>query len=253
MKATQPAYTEPTSHFPLQTHYEFSTTMSISDSPPSSPSLFGVTTDTPEMSSHPIVASYIPSGVHDNVLPMGKYYPSNYENRSGSRSTPQRTSVASSSTLPSSSGKMEPPAHKHRIPTHTRSESDAKRRLQQYQRDMIAQATLAASQVLGRGDKSMSSKLATSLSRHGAPVKNVQLGGLLARGVKPISPRLLPLGSPGPVTPMDLEAGDGYLSRGGAMMAPCSDYLTEEVARAVRVDEERRRREGSSPPVLSPV
>ena len=31
---------------------------------------------------------------------------------------------------------------------------------------------------------------------------------------KPLSPRLAPLGSPGPVTPMSLESSDGYLALG---------------------------------------
>jgi hypothetical protein len=35
-------------------------------------------------------------------------------------------------------------------------------------------------------------------------------------GTKPSSPRLDPLGSPGPVTPLTLEEADGYLAAGSA-------------------------------------
>lgn len=41
--------------------------------------------------------------------------------------------------------------------------------------------------------------------------------GALLKSHKPLSPRLAPLGSPGPVTPMNLEgavAGDSYLTLG---------------------------------------
>lgn len=34
------------------------------------------------------------------------------------------------------------------------------------------------------------------------------------QGPKPTSPRLIPMGSPGPVTPLELEGADGYLTAG---------------------------------------
>jgi hypothetical protein len=37
---------------------------------------------------------------------------------------------------------------------------------------------------------------------------------LSARYEKPLSPRLAPIGSPGPVTPLELEGQDGYLIAG---------------------------------------
>lgn len=43
-------------------------------------------------------------------------------------------------------------------------------------------------------------------------------------GSKPISPRLLPLLSPGPVTPMELEERDGYLVAG----APSGDHISDK-------------------------
>jgi hypothetical protein len=39
------------------------------------------------------------------------------------------------------------------------------------------------------------------------------------RTAKPVSPRLAPVGSPGPVTPLELEQGDGYLVAGARYAA----------------------------------
>lgn len=58
--------------------------------------------------------------------------------------------------------------------------------------------------------------------------------GLQSRGpvAKPTSPRLIPLGSPGPVTPLELE-GDGYLTAGTTTKDAAShvDNLIREEAR----------------------
>ncbi|KAJ9420213.1 hypothetical protein QL093DRAFT_2327101 [Fusarium oxysporum] len=127
------------------------------------------------------VASYLAPGFHDHPVPMGKYYPSNYESRNGAQSNlrpPLSGSVSSnvgsdSSAIPRASSQSNP-------------ESELRRKLQQYQRDMIAQASMAANELISSSAKS---------------------------GDKP--GLLLPMGSPGPVTPMDLEAigaGD-YMSR----------------------------------------
>lgn len=112
---------------------------------------------------------------------------------------------------------------------HSRNESDAKRRLQQYQRDMIAQATLAL---------------------NGGNVNAAALSSLRTIGFasmsKPSKPRLAPLGSPGPVTPMELEgSGEGYLGARGPV-----DAQVEEIARAIRAEEERKQREGASSPAV---
>lgn len=112
---------------------------------------------------------------------------------------------------------------------HSRNESEAKRRLAQYQRDMIAQAAMAIG--------------GSSINRAGVP----SLAGMgFSHFDKPDKPRLQPLGSPGPVTPMELEGADGYLNvRGSA-----EEAQREEIARAMRLDEERRRREGASSPAV---
>ena len=68
---------------------------------------------------------------------------------------------------------------------------------------------------------------------------------------KPASPKLLPLGSPGPITPFELEESGGYLvaghqrSSGGLL----SGGDREAVERMIREEEVRRRREGQSSPV----
>lgn len=87
-----------------------------------------------------------------------------------------------------------------------------RRKMQQYQRDMIAQATMA----LGSSAKST-----TSLSLNGLPIKDTWITGSSPH--KPRSPRLDPLGSPGPVTPMELEsAGSSYLEKGKSPVPPFS-------------------------------
>ncbi|KAK6085461.1 hypothetical protein SCUP234_03009 [Seiridium cupressi] len=185
------------------------------------------------------VASYIPSGVHANPLPMGKYYPSNYEN--------SRPPQQLQSTRPPVSGSLSPAIKSDsQVPTlrgdasmgQSRHESEAKRRLQQYQRDMIAQATLA----LNGGNVNAAALNALSL-------RNI---GFTSVPTKPSKPNLAPLGSPGPVTPLDLETNDdGYL---GVRLRSSDDQPPmEEVSRAIRAEEERRRREGTRSPALSPV
>lgn len=96
------------------------------------------------------------------------------------------------------------------------------------------------------------SKIVNS-SIHGMSVGNISLNKSM--GQKPTSPRLLPLGSPGPVTPMDLEGGDSYLTLGRAVSGPDAEREAEEIARAVRNEAERRRREGATSPAveLGPV
>ncbi|KAF6840716.1 hypothetical protein CPLU01_01087 [Colletotrichum plurivorum] len=182
------------------------------------------------------VASYIPSGIHDTPLPMGKYYPSNYESKNipdprvGCSAPPSRTPSARSEGEITSREALRP----------TRQDSEVRRKLQQYQRDMIAQARLAASEVLGSsvGQTTVASRSTVTLN--GLPLSNLHHIG--PTGVhKPISPRLLPLGSPGPVTPMNLEGEEiGYLDRG----------RNDEIARVLRAEEERIRREGATSPAV---
>ncbi|KAI0476450.1 hypothetical protein GGR56DRAFT_471589 [Xylariaceae sp. FL0804] len=174
------------------------------------------------------VASYLPSGSQGSPLPMGKYYPSNYERRKDEKRrahTPQHSST-------------ELPRHDTQVPKtsspsptvgHSRNESEVRRRLQQYQRDMIAQASLAL---------------------NGGNVNAAALSSLRTMGFtsmsNPSKPRLAPLGSPGPVTPMELEdSEDGYLGAHGAANAQ-----VDEIARAIRAEEQRKRREGASSPAV---
>ncbi|KNA99992.1 hypothetical protein FOXG_18630 [Fusarium oxysporum f. sp. lycopersici 4287] len=151
------------------------------------------------------VASYLAPGFHDHPVPMGKYYPSNYESRNGAQSNlrpPLSGSVSSnvgsdSSAIPRASSQSNP-------------ESELRRKLQQYQRDMIAQASMAANELISSSAKSGDKP---GLSLNDLPLRDSRFATPGCQ--KPLSPRLLPMGSPGPVTPMDLEAigaGD-YMSR----------------------------------------
>ncbi|KAI0403560.1 hypothetical protein F4802DRAFT_598954 [Xylaria palmicola] len=186
--------------------------------------------ESPSSSSTTPVASYMPLGDQSSPLPMGKYYPSNYERRKDEKRGKNRRPTTSGSSL-SSSTKSEsqlPTVNQPAATGHVRNESDAKRRLQQYQRDMIAQATIA----LNRGNTKEA------------------LGSIRSFGfnnmMKPSKPRLAPLGSPGPVTPMELEGTEqGYLDvhgggGGGGGRAPAELVQSPE--------EERMRKEGRGSP-----
>lgn len=70
---------------------------------------------------------------------------------------------------------------------------------------------------------------------------------------KPTSPRLLPMGSPdelsAAMTPLELGgAGEGYLGA-RSLAGPAEGRESEMVGRMIRMEEERRRREGQSSPV----
>lgn len=154
------------------------------------------------------VASYFPTGYQDNALPMGKYYPSNYEStRQGSRPTSASPTSPTGPTSPSFSTFPDPPQ-----PAGADPEVRRKMQLQQYQRDMMAQASRAANEVIGsaEAEKDGSPRLGAR-GLKGFPGMDVRLGGSLH---KPNAPRLHPLGSPGPVTPMELESGSSYLDKG---------------------------------------
>lgn len=157
------------------------------------------------------ISSYLPSGLHDDVaLPLGKYYPSNWERRHG-KSKPTR---------PMPPGKPIPAAvqSEPQVPTyrgdqgHARSGSEAQRRLQQYQRDMVAQAAMAASAILSKSASTSGSAL---------PPSHVRVPMAFFKLHRPVSPRLRPVGSPGPVTPMSLE--DDYMSLAFTTSAAGSD------------------------------
>ncbi|KAM7213170.1 hypothetical protein V8F06_011464, partial [Rhypophila decipiens] len=174
--------------------------------PKSSQFAFTRTPDAASSGSHTPVSSYLPNGAHEGAaLPMGKYYPSNYENTSAYRQRPATKSNLTASI------KSEPQVPKYRREaSHARTGSDVKLRLLQYQRDMIAQATVAASALLEKNGSNVDPKALAA----GSALKHINLGGTMPKTHKPLSPRLAPLGSPGPVTPMELEGpgGDGYLT-----------------------------------------
>ncbi|OBT44291.1 hypothetical protein VE00_05863 [Pseudogymnoascus sp. WSF 3629] len=121
---------------------------------------------------------------------QGKYHPSNYRNPSPpSTTSPHHPSTSSSPMITTTS----PPSSAPPRPTITQTQSplspptqapDTRRLLLQYQRDMVEAAARAAQLSITRS---------------------------------PASPRLGPLGSPGPVTPWELEGeGGGWLEgRGG--------------------------------------
>jgi hypothetical protein len=183
------------------------------------------------------VTSYIPSGVHDSVLPMGKYYPSNYEkhslhgqNESGNQE--QSGNQEHSGGVASS----RPPA------ADPRNNSDVRTKLRQYQRDMIAQATLAIGSAARYG-KVVPTPAAMSLN--GIPMRAEPLRG--ATPAKPISPKLVPLGSPGPVTPMELESSEGsYLDKGKERLSPTPGKITGGRVLGRRSPDEHLRRHGDA-------
>lgn len=120
-------------------------------------------------------------------IAQGKYHPSNYK----------------SLTAPSSMATPQPSLHTTLLPADATSATDIRRKLQQYQRDMVEQAAMAAR--------------------------------LSVPGGEPVSPRLCPLGSPGPVTPWELDGGEGegYLERGGGSSAAIETKMGESAKAAV--------------------
>ncbi|KAI1246259.1 hypothetical protein MGN70_013157 [Eutypa lata] len=183
--------------------------------------------NTPDSRSSTPLTSYNPTPYQENTLPIGKYYPSNYEKRKRQKHRPQVSDITSSPMKSDTHITTTRPAQM--AAAHSRNESEAKRRLAQYQRDMIAQAAMAI------GGSNVNRASVPSISNMG-----------FSHVHKPDKPRLQPLGSPGPVTPMELEGADGYLDARGS----AEESQREEIARAVRLDEERRRREGASSPIV---
>jgi len=139
------------------------------------------------------------------MQPKGKYHPSNYQL---SPATPTSHGPAVSVTSVPAPMDMNnlyiPSKHKQgkREPSsgHERKPSDVKRQLQQYQRDMIVAARIT--QAAGGGPSP-----------------------------KPKSPQLLPLGSPGPITPFELEE-----EQGGYMLARGPRDIGREIEAAKEKD-----------------
>lgn len=204
----------------------------------------------PSSRGHTPVTSYVPSGLHETPLPVGKYYPSNYEQRQKQSHHSSSSSTRRPSAVGPSSVKSDTVVPQiNRADPRGRPDSEAKMRLLQYQRDMVTQAQLAK-QRLEDGGSSISPGAA---GHHSA--KLPKMGS--SRG--PISPRLQPLGSPGPVTPLALEGTDGYLSarsrvsprdRPRPVPSPDAGRENHAVARAMKAHGERRRREGRCSPAV---
>jgi hypothetical protein len=94
---------------------------------------------------------------------------------------------------------------------HQRMLSDAQKQLYAYQREMV------------------------SVARANSP----------SGAGKPVSPRLAPLGSPGPVTPLELEGEEGYLLAGARSAGQEGASPDEIVERLIR-EEARRRSQAST-------
>lgn len=191
-------------------------------------------------SSNAPVASYIPNGLADDGIPLGKYYPTNWENRNG-RSAPHLHAHSSASAAPAassstSSGSESQTAQRRTgpptvAPQHSDQE-DRQKLLLQYKRDMVTQASMAAHRVVATVVRANAANGADPLT--GIP-PNLQLPPF----PRPVSPRLAPMGSPGPVTPMELESGDGgYLGRGMAALSLDRGHRPEAAAKGVDPDEQ---------------
>lgn len=151
------------------------------------------------------------------TMPLGKYHPSNYNSPANSTtSTPGVASVPPpfSSThlkIPQQSNKRSGPSRS----VHERRGSDVKRKIQQYQKDMIAQARLKSSDSIPLALK------------------------------EPNSPKLMPLGSPGPITPFELEESDGYLVAGARTSTTSSNINAQReqqlamVQNMIRTEQQR--------------
>jgi hypothetical protein len=126
------------------------------------------------------------------TIPLGKYHPSNFKNKDKEKPILPPLSAASSSTT----------NQQHRHPS-----SSVRKKLKQYQRDIVEQAAIAG----------------------GMPIPGVP---------KPLSPRLKPLGSPGvgPMTPMELEGeAAGYLVAGAQANVDASQQK-EMVAKMIKAE-----------------
>ncbi|KAH8907606.1 hypothetical protein BR93DRAFT_557562 [Coniochaeta sp. PMI_546] len=148
----------------------------------------------------PIVEVYNPTGIAESGASLGKYYPTNYEAPDASDTALQHPGPASDLSF-------------------TLSKTDQARQLRQYQRDMISQTLQKAREALGRTMHSTASTRAAEAVLDEGSRKSVASGFALLRRYKPLSPRITPLLSPGPVTPMALDK-DGE-----------SDYITVRGAR----------------------
>ena len=167
-------------------------------------------------------------------MPKGKYHPSNYQ-------TQLKAASISVASLPPAYISLPPsiPDRKKKTRSgHERHDSNVKRKLQEYQMGQARNAAMLA-------------------SFHGE-------SALVPGSSEPISPRLAPLGSPGPITPFELEdsAQAGYVVAGASHSMAANEALRsrglererdlELVDRMIRAEERRVMTvtEGSQSPVL---
>jgi hypothetical protein len=137
----------------------------------------------------PKIEAYNPTGLPGSSAALGKYYPTNYEAQEPSDSTIQSPRRASSLSV-------------------QLSEADQARQLLQYRRDMVTQTLQKVNEVPRRKLECTASADAEAPELDEGTRKTIALGFALARRYKPVSPKIAPLLSPGPVTPMALdEAG----------------------------------------------
>ena len=157
---------------------------------------------------------YLPMGHSYYAARVGKYYPTNYENRNRrvkNNATPPPRSTLNNPAI------SEPRVSQIRKETsNAPSHSDLERRKRQYQLDMASQAAAAARALLENGSSpshgsTASPRAAANLGRLKLP-SNFKLDRHISSAHRPAPPRLAPLGSPGgPVTPMNLEDTDECL------------------------------------------
>ena len=142
-------------------------------------------------------------------MPMGKYHPSNYK-------APPKATPTSAPTLPPANISLPTsiPDRKKKRPAHERHASDVKRKLQEYQ---MGQARNAA----------------TLANLHGGPT-SAELD------LEPVSPRLAPLGSPGPITPFELEEEES--AQAGYVIAGASRAMANEGLMGRGPERERERK-----------
>ncbi|KAB5546985.1 hypothetical protein GE09DRAFT_196376 [Coniochaeta sp. 2T2.1] len=143
----------------------------------------------------PVVDAYNPTGIPGSAATLGKYYPSNYE-----------ASDAADSSLQSPGAVLESAA--------SPPGSAQEHQLMQYKRDLISQTLQTARETLGRTMQRQASVKTVDRVLDEGSRKSIASGVALLRRYKPSSPRITPLLSPGPVTPMALDESEGrdYLS-----------------------------------------
>ncbi|KAK8173532.1 hypothetical protein IWX90DRAFT_144335 [Phyllosticta citrichinensis] len=115
---------------------------------------------------------------------------------------PSQSPSQSSSSYSSSASPPPPPSPR----SQQKQYSEAQRQLYFYQRDLVANA----------------------VARNPLP------------GNRPMSPRLNPLGSPGPVTPLELEGSNGDYLLAGASTPSASDAACNELVEKLMLEEAKR-------------